>query len=210
MDTIVPEMSTNNLKHTIATALFGKTQRALLTLFFLRPEQSFYLRQIVRIAGIGQGATQRELARWVDAGLLLKEQRGNQVHYRVNTASPVFPELKALTVKTAGVVDVLRDALAGLAHQIDVAIIYGSVARGEEKADSDVDVIVVGNVTFNEVVVALSGAQERLGRELNPSVFPSQEFRRKLQEGQHFVASVITAPKLFLIGNERELKRLGE
>jgi len=122
MDTIVPEMSTNNLKHTIATALFGKAQRALLTLFFLRPEQSFYLRQIVRIAGIGQGATQRELARWVDAGLLLREQRGNQVHYRVNTASPVFSELKALTVKTAGVVDVLRDALAGLAHRIVGAI----------------------------------------------------------------------------------------
>jgi len=90
------------------------------------------------------------------------------------------------------------------------AIIYGSVARGEEKADSDVDVIVVGDVTFNEVVAALGGAQELLGRELNPSVFPLQEFRRKLQEGHHFVTSVMTAPKLFLIGSERELKRLGE
>ncbi len=210
MDTIVPKMSTNDLKHTIATVLFGKAQRALLAMFFLQPEQSFYLRQIVRLAGIGQGATQRELARWVDAGLLLRERRGNQVHYRVNTASPVFSELKALTVKTAGVADVLRDALAGLAHRIAVAFIHGSVARGEEKADSDVDVLVVGDVPFSEVVAALGGAQERLGRELNPSVFPPQEFRRKLQAGHHFLTSVMTTPKLFLIGSERELKRLGE
>lgn len=210
MDTIAPEMSTNNLKHTIATALFGKAQRALLALFFLRPEQSFYLRQIVRMTGIGQGATQRELGRWEEAGLLLKERHGNQIHYRVNTASPVFSELKALTVKTAGMVDVLRDALTSLANRIDLAIIYGSVARGEEKADSDVDLIVIGDVTFNEVVAALGKAQERLGRELNPSVFKSPEFRLKLQAGHHFVTSVVTAPKLFLIGSEHELKRLGE
>ena len=195
---------------TIAAALFGKAQQALLSLFFLRPEQSFYLRQIVRMAGTGQGATQRELARWVEAGLLLRERRGNQVHYRVNTASPVFPELKALTVKTVGVADVLRDALAGLARRIEVAFIYGSVARGEEKNDSDVDVIVVGDVLFGDVVAALGGVHDRIGRELNPSVFPRQEFRKKLRAGHHFLTSVMTTPKLFLIGSERELKRLGE
>jgi hypothetical protein len=210
MDTIAPNMSTNGLKLTIAAALFGKAQQALLALFFLRPEKSFYLRQIVRIAGTGQGATQRELARWVEAGLLLRERRGNQVHYRVNTASPVFPELKALTVKTVGVADVLRDALAGLAQRIEVAFIYGSVARGEEKNDSDVDVIVVGDILFGDVVAALSGVHDRIGRELNPSVFPRQEFRKKLRAGHHFLTSVMATPKLFLIGSERELKRLGE
>lgn len=99
-------MNTISTVHTIGTALFGKTQRALLGLFFVRSEQSFYLRQIVRMAGIGQGAAQRELARWVEAGLLVRTRRGNQVYYRANTASPVFTELKGLAVKTAGMADV--------------------------------------------------------------------------------------------------------
>lgn len=202
-------MSAINSGHTIATALFGKAQRALLALFFMRPEQSFYLRQIARMTGIGQGAAQRELARWVEAGLLLRTRRGNQVHYQVNTAAPVFHELKALTVKTAGVTDVLRDSLAGLGNRIEVAYIHGSFARGEEKTDSDVDVMVVGDVPFGEVVAALHGAHDRIGRELNPTVFPPQEFRRKLRGGHHFLTAVTTAPKLFLIGGERELKRLG-
>ncbi|MBZ0169448.1 hypothetical protein MELA_01764 [Candidatus Methylomirabilis lanthanidiphila] len=104
-------MSTVSSVHTIGTALFGKTQRALLRLFFVRPEQSFYLRQIVRTAEIGQGAAQRELARWVEAGLLVRTQRGNQVYYHANTASPVFAELKGLAVKTAGLAKIGTDKL---------------------------------------------------------------------------------------------------
>jgi predicted nucleotidyltransferase len=202
-------MSTVSPVHTIGTALFGKTQRALLGLFFVRPEQSFYLRQIVRMAGIGQGAAQRELARWVEAGLLVRTRRGNQVYYRANTASPVFAELKGLAVKTAGMADVLREALAGLAERITVAFVHGSVARGAEQAESDVDVVVVGAVTFSEIAAALHGAQEQLGREVNPTVYTVQEFREKLEARHHFLTTTVSAPKLFLIGGERELDRLG-
>lgn len=189
--------------------MFGKTQRALLGLFFVRPEQSFYLRQIVRMAGIGQGAAQRELARWVEAGLLVRTRRGNQVYYQANTASSVFAELKGLTVKTAGMADVLREALAGLSDRITVAFVYGSVARGAEKTGSDVDVVVVGVVTFGEIAAALRNAQEQLGREVNPTVYTVREFRKKLEGGHHFLTSTMSAPKLFLIGGERELERLG-
>ena len=202
-------MSTDSPGHSVAAALFGKTQRALLALFFVRPEQSFYLRQIVRTAGIGQGAAQRELARWVQAGLLVRSRRGNQVHYQANTGSPVFAELKGLTVKTAGVADVLRDALAGLADRIKLAFIHGSVARGTEEAGSDVDVLVVGAVTFAEIAAALHGTQEKLGREVNPTVYAAREFRKKLSAGHHFLTAAAVAPKMFLIGGERELKRLG-
>src|SRR5437764_14657101 len=104
---MVPRMGTQAFTHTIATALFGKTQRGLLSLFFVRPEQSFYLRQIVRTASVGQGAAQRELARWTEAGLLVRTERGNQVCYQANPASPVFSELKSLAVKTVGVADIL-------------------------------------------------------------------------------------------------------
>jgi len=209
LDTIVPIMSTVGPVHTIGTALFGKTQRALLRLFFVRPEQSFYLRQIVRTAAIGQGAAQRELARWVEAGLLVRTRRGNQVYYRANAASPVFAELKGLAVKTAGMADVLREALAGLAERIKVAFVHGSLARGAEKAGSDVDVVVVGAVTFSEIAAALRSAQEQLGREVNPTVYTVREFRKKLDAGHHFLTATVSAPKLFLIGGERELGRLG-
>ena len=193
----------------MATALFGKTQRALLALFFTQPEQSFYLRQIVRMARIGQGATQRELARWVKAGLLLRTRRGNQVNYQANSASPVFAELKALTVKTTGVADVLQEALDGLSGRITAAFVHGSLAQGTEKADSDVDVVVVGDATFRDVVAALNGAQEKMGREVNPTVYSETEFRKKLRAGHHFLTTVIKTPKLFLIGDKHELKRLG-
>lgn len=209
VDTIVPIMSTVGPVHTIGTALFGKTQRALLRLFFVRPEQSFYLRQIVRTAAIGQGAAQRELARWVEAGLLVRTRRGNQVYYRANAASPVFAELKGLAVKTAGMADVLREALAGLAERIKVAFVHGSLARGGEKAGSDVDVVVVGAVTFSEIAAALRSAQEQLGREVNPTVYTVREFRKKLDAGHHFLTATVSAPKLFLIGGERELGQLG-
>lgn len=202
-------MSTIDLKRTVATALFGKTQRAMLALFFMRPGETFYLRQIVRMARIGQGAAQRELGHWVEAGLLTRTRRGNQVCYQANSASPVFAELKALTVKTLGVADVVRESLAGLAERIRVAFVHGSMAQGTEKPASDVDVVVVGAVTFSEVVASLHGAHAQIGREVNPTVYTEREFREKLRDRHHFLTAVITAPKLFLIGSERELKRLG-
>ncbi|HUY33540.1 MAG TPA: nucleotidyltransferase domain-containing protein [Pirellulales bacterium] len=202
-------MDTDDSGHTISTALFGKTQRGLLSLFFTRPEESFYLRQIVRTARVGQGAAQRELARWVEAGLLVRTRRGNQVYYQANATSPVFHELRALAVKTTGVADVIREALLGLADRISVAFVHGSVARGTEKAGSDVDLVVVGAVGFGEVVAAVGRTHDTIGREVNPTVYPVREFRAKLRAGHHFVTSLMESPKIYLLGSEHELERLG-
>ena len=202
-------MDTIASSHSIGETLFGKTQRGLLALFFVRPEESFYLRQIVRTAGVGQGAAQRELARWVESGLLLRTQRGNQVHYQANQSSPVFGELKSLAVKTVGVADVLRDALAEFADRITVAFVHGSVARGTETSDSDVDLVVVGKVSFGEVTTALQTAQTKIGREVNPTVYPVREFRSKLRAAHHFVTSLMDTPKIYIVGDDSELKRLG-
>jgi predicted nucleotidyltransferase len=193
----------------IAPALFGKTQRALLALFFAHPEQSFYLREIVRLARVGQGAAQRELARWVDAGLLLRNPRGHQVYYQANRQSPIFNELKSLTAKTLGIADVVREALAKLADRIDLAFIHGSVASGTEKAESDIDLVVVGKLTFAALAQALQTAENRLGREINPTLYSQREFRKKLRAGHHFLKTVAGKPKIYLIGDDRELKRLG-
>jgi predicted nucleotidyltransferase len=201
-------MGTRDSTGQLGAALFGKSKRALLALFYVQPERSFYLRQVMRTLGIGQGAVQRELARLVDAGLLVRTQVGSQVHYQANPASPVFAELKSLMLKSSGVADVLREALAGLSERITVAFVYGSLAMGTGKASSDVDIMVIGDVSFGDVVSALQPAQKTIGREVNPSVYSKQEYRAKLQAKHHFLTSVIDTPKVFIVGGEHELKRL--
>jgi uncharacterized protein len=206
--TSAPRMGAVDCTGQLGAALFGKSKRGLLALFYVQPERSFYLRQVTRTLGIGQGAVQRELARLVKAGLLVRTRVGSQVHYQANSASPIFGELKALMVKTAGVADVLREALTGLAEQIAVAFVYGSLARGEGKANSDVDVMIIGDVSFGGVVSALQSAQKTISREVNPSVYSEGEFRAKLKAGHHFLTAVWNAPKVFLVGGEHELSRL--
>ena len=200
---------TGELMDGLGAALFGKTRRAVLALFYGHPDRSLYLREIVRMVGAGQGAVQRELAQLTTAGLVTRIQRGNQVFYQANPETPIFSELKSLIVKTDGVADVLRELLAELANKITVAFIHGSIARGQAKGGSDIDVVVVGDVDFSDLVMTLRPAQERLQREINPTVYSPAEFRKKLQTGHHFLTTIMGTPKIFLIGGERELTRLG-
>jgi predicted nucleotidyltransferase len=208
--TIVPNMSSGNRTDRLTSTLFGKTRRALLAIFYTHPEESFYLRQVIRAVSLGQGTVQRELAKLTGAGLLLRNSRGNQVFYQANRESPIFKELQSLVVKTAGVADVLRTVLSRFHERIRVAFIYGSVAAGTFKTRSDVDVMIVGNVTFAEVTESLRPTQDILGREVNPSVYSPVEFQKKLSAGHHFLKSIVKEPKVFLIGDERELAGLGK
>jgi len=205
MGTIVPNMGTPERSDSTATALFGKARLAILGLLFSHADESFYLRQIVRIVGAGQGAVQRELGNLVRSGLVKRTSQGKQVYYQANRGSPVFADLRGLIIKTAGVADVLRGALAPLADRIDLAFVYGSIARGTEKSDSDIDVMVIGGVEFGEVVAALSQTQDQLNRETNPSVFSMAEIRSRIQEKDHFVTSVLREPRITLIGDDSEL-----
>ncbi len=192
----------------LSSALFGKTRRAVLALLFGRADESFYLRQIVRTAAVGQGAAQRELKNLSSAGIIRRTVRGRHVYYQADRECPIFAELQGLLVKTAGVAEVLGAALTRLAGRIDVAFIYGSMARLQQRGSSDVDILVVGDVTFGEIVSSLSSAQEKLGREVNPSVYPTAEFQEKLTRGNHFLRTVLIEPKIFVIGDEGELERL--
>ena len=173
-----------------------------------RADQSFYLRQLVRAIGAGHGALQRELRHLTDMGLVVRTVQGNQVLYQANSQSPIFSEIKGLIAKTVGIHDALRSALAPMASEIQVAFIYGSVARQKERANSDVDLMVLGNAAFSDVVAALGPAQQALGREINPTVFPVSEFRAKLAAGNHFLRSVMRDKKLFVLGTENELTKL--
>lgn len=204
--TLLPIMGTKATRQD--RSLFGRTRSALLSMFYGHSEESFYLRQLARTVGSGHGALQRELKHLTELGLLLRKTQGNQVLYRANPQSPIFPELKSLLAKTVGVHDIIRSALAPLGAEVQVAFVYGSVARQTEQPGSDVDLMVLGSVSFGEVVSALSSAQKALGREVNPTVFPVSEFRSKLAGGNHFLRSVIKEKKLFVLGNEHELAKL--
>lgn len=205
---IGPIMGTasNNL----STSLFGKVRSSVLALLFCRSDESFYFREIERSVGMGRGAVQRELENLVNAGLVIRRKQGNQVYYQASHKSAIFSELKSLMIKTAGAADVLREALIPLQDRITTAFIFGSFAKGTEMADSDVDVLVIGDVTFSEVVDLLGATQESIGREVNPSVYPMDEFVTKVSEGHHFVTSLVNDPKIFLIGDEGVFGRLVE
>ena len=208
--TIVPTMSTFSDTDNLSRTLFSKTRRAVLSLLYSHVDDAFYLRQIARAAGGGLGAVQRELKQLSEAGIIQRVVRGRQVYYQANPRCPVFEDLKKLVVKTVGAGAAVRAALAPLGDRINVAFIYGSIAHSEEGRDSDVDVLVVGEVTFGEIVSSLREAQKTIGREINPTVYPPAEFRSKLTAGHHFLNTVLRGPMLFLIGDKRELARLAK
>ena len=203
-------MGTKQTTSGLAEALFSKNRRLVLSLLLGHADEAFYLRQIVRASGGGVGAIQRELGRLVACGVLCRTARGKEVYFQANAACPAFAELKGLLAKTAGVADVLRAALAPLADRIEVAFVFGSTAEGKERRQSDVDVLVVGDASFSEVTAAFGPAQERLQREVNPSVYPADEFCAKLGARHHFLRSVLAGGKIFLIGDERGLEGLAK
>jgi|ERR1700683_393506 len=191
------------------SALFGRTRNAVLGLLFSHPDEPFYVREIVRAADSGLGSVQRELRRLERAGILKRTAKDHRVFYQADPQCPIFEEIKGLVAKTVGGVEILARALSSLRAEIKVAFIYGSMARGEQRRGSDVDVFVIGNASFGEVVEALTPAQEKLAREINAVVYPVSEFREKLLQKHHFVTTVLRGPKLFLVGDERELAELG-
>lgn len=195
-------------KISLGDALFTKTQRRVLGLLFGNPDRSYYANEIVRFAGAGTGTVQRELGRLAAARFVSVSKIGNQKHYQANRGAPIFAELRGIVLKTFGVADHLRSALAPLASQINAAFVYGSVAAGTDTANSDIDVMVVGSASFEEVVAALHASQKELRREINPTVFSMTEFKKKAAEKGSFVARVLREPKLFLQGTEHDVRKL--
>lgn len=205
--TSVPRKSTNvsmkgtcSVPSSLGALLLGKTRLSILSLLLPLPERKLYLREIVRLTGAGQGAVQRELHKLTLAGILIKTREGNLTYYSANRSSPVFNELRGLVEKTAGIAGALREALLPLTDSIEHAFLYGSLARGEELARSDVDLMVVGDVSFTGVVTAVSPLQESLGREVNPTVFSPAEFRQRVEDGDHFLKRVMSGERVDLIG----------
>ena len=206
LSTIVLGMSTHN---GLADLLFGRTRGAIMALLYGHADQSFYTRQIAREVEASVGAVQRELENLSKVGLIIRSSMGSQVFYQANRDAPIFREMQTLVNKTVGIFSVLRSALHPLANRVSVAFVYGSLAREEETAKSDVDLMVVGKATLNEILSRLSTVEKSIGRPINPTVYSVAEFKSKLANGNHFLTAVLKGQKAFLLGDEDELRKMG-
>lgn len=180
--------------------LFGTYRQRILSMLLLHPESSYHVRELARLTGTTAGTLHKELTRLAETGLLLREKQGNQVRYQANRQYPVYSELASLFRKTTGLADVLAEALQTLAGGIEAALVFGSVARGEETASSDIDLLIVGNVGFAEAVKALHPAQAALSREINPVIVTREEFKKRIKGKDRFMQQILKQPTIHLMG----------
>lgn len=193
----------------LSDLLWGQIRGGILALLYGHVDQSFYVRQIARHLKASVGTVQRELERLTQTGLIKRSASGNQVYYQVDDSNPVFTDMRSLVNKTVGVFNVLENILKPLAERITVAFVYGSVARGEETAKSDIDLMIIGEVKLDEILSQMEKIEQTLGRPANPTVYSAKEFRSKIEAGNHFVNAVMKGKKVFLIGSENELRQVG-
>jgi DNA-binding transcriptional ArsR family regulator len=186
----------------LAHQLLGQTRSAVLSALLLHPEASLHVRELARLTGASPGSLHRELRALAEMGLLQRREIGRQVHYRANPQCPVFDELAGFLRKTAGLADVLRDALAPLGRKVQLAFVYGSVADGTERAASDVDLMVIGSAGFADMARALAGPQETLRRAVNPTIMTPAEFAQRLAQDDGFARSVARGARLWVIEGE--------
>ena len=192
----------------LETILGSKLRVKVLGWLFTHPDERYFVRQLTALLGEDSTNVSRELIRLEKPGVLVTTKEGKQKYYQANRESPIYDEIHGLIVKTTGVADVLRSALAPSAGRINVAFIFGSIASGNEDKTSDIDVLVVGAISFGDAVSLLSSSEEKLGREINLVVYPLAEFKQKVRDDHHFVKAVLDSEKIFLIGDEGELARL--
>ncbi len=189
-------------------ALLPKTRQGILAATLAQPEKAWYVSELARRMGVPASSLQRELHDLTEVGILKTHRQGRMVYYQANTDSPVFPDLRGLLLKTAGLVDILTQALKPLAAKIRTAFVYGSIAAGNERSDSDIDLMVVGRVSPAELALPLRRARELLGREVNPAVYTPAEFDKKKATNVPFLMQVLDKPRLFVLGNDNELGKV--
>jgi predicted nucleotidyltransferase len=200
-----------NAELSLGNALFSKTQRQVLGLLFGKPERSYYAKEIVRFAGVGIGSVQRELEKLTRVGLFTVTRIGNQKHYQANRQAPIYEELRGIVLKTFGLADVLRGALAKFSGRIKVAFIYGSVAKATDTASSDIDAMIISSdLSYSDVMAHLVETEAHLGRAVSPTLYTPADFSRRLAEDNAFLSRVLDQPKIFLIGTEDDIPESGK
>jgi predicted nucleotidyltransferase len=199
------------LPTTIGEALFTKTQQRVLSLLYGKPDKSFYTNEIVRWADMGRGTVRRELERLSSAGLLVVRREGNQLHFQANVDSPIYSELLNIVRKSFGMVDVIRTALQPLDSQIELAFIYGSMAKAGDTMSSDVDLMLVGdNLVYGDIVDLLIPVEESLQRKISPTIYTPAEFRAKIKTDNSFLKRVMEQPTFMIKGVIDDFRKPGK
>lgn len=187
----------------VADALFTATQQRVLSLLFGQPERSFFTKELIDLAGGGSGAVQRELGRLQQSGLIVQTLLGNQKHYQANANAPIYAELRSIVAKMLGPADAVRHALAPIAGEVQLGLLYGSVAKQRDTAHSDIDVLLVSDtLTLEQVYGALAPAETQLGRTLSPTLYTSAEFRKRLARHNPFLTRLLAGETVALIGDK--------
>ena len=190
----------------VLDALFPRTRQAILSAVLLRPDKWWYLTDLAKHLGVSPSSLQRELVSLVNGDLLISRRDGKRVYYKINQDCPIVEELQTIFVKTSGIADVIKSCLNSFGDKIEIAFVYGSVARMEELSSSDVDLMIIGDVGLADLVPDLRRAEKDLGREVNPTIYSSEEFLRRRKEGDSFISTVLSDQKIFLKGNDSELE----
>jgi|ERR1700733_12948131 DNA-binding transcriptional ArsR family regulator len=194
-------------KDSTLAAIISPTRQAILTTLFLRPEKDWYLSELAASLGTGPSSLQREIDALVRVGILEKRVDGRRTYIKANQDSPIYPELHGLVEKTSGIVPMLREAIAST-KGLKVGFIYGSVARGEEGASSDVDLMLIGSLSTMDISPKLRVVEKAVGRQINPTVFSRDEFAKSLTQKNHFLRTVMRNKKIMLVGTEDELEAI--
>jgi DNA-binding transcriptional ArsR family regulator len=194
--------------NSLAQILSSNVKAEVFRLLFGLDGQPLHVRELERRSGLAIGTVRQELDRLTKLGLIAARTDGNRRYYAAREDHPLYPEIRGLVLKTSGLADVLRRALEK-EKRINVAFIFGSLAQSREQAHSDIDLLVVGDIGLRDVTKLLSGIADKVGREINPKVFTSQEFRRRKRSDDHFLNRVLADPRIFVIGNEHELGTMG-
>ncbi len=196
------------MRKCILDTLFPRTRQAILSAVLLRPDKWWYLTDLAKHLGVSPSSLQRELASLVGGDLLISRKDGKRVYYKVNQDCPIVEELQTIFVKASGIADVVNSSLRRFSGKIEIAFIYGSIARTEELSTSDVDLMIVGDVGLADLVPGLRRAEKALSREINPTIYSPREFLQRRKEGDSFIDTVLSDSKIFLKGNDSELEAL--
>ena len=193
----------------LAELLSSRGRAEIFRLLFGPAHGELHVRELERRTGLSDATVRQELKKLSRLGVVEARRDGNRAYYRANDVHPLYPDIRSLVLKTSGVTDVLREALGG-AGDVELAFVFGSIAGNTSKAHSDIDLMVIGTIGLRQLSKRLSGLESRIGREVNPHVLTPEEFTRRANEGDHFITTVLKGPRLFVVGGEDELRRLGQ
>ncbi|MBW2644685.1 MAG: toxin-antitoxin system toxin subunit [Deltaproteobacteria bacterium] len=192
----------------LAEILSSKIRAEIFRILFGTCDDALHMREIERRSGFTTGTVQQELKKLHRLELIKKNRDGNRLYYKANREHPLYPEIRNIVLKTIGLVDVIQETLSR-SSDIECAFVFGSIARHDEKTQSDIDLMVIGTLGLREVTALLSGLSGKIGREINPHVMSSEEFMKRKEKGDHFITNILAKSKIFVIGNENEFAEMG-